>query len=677
MKMNLYPKLAWHGISKNKKTYVPFLLTSIGLVMMFYIVSYLTYNKSVKQMRGGDDMQMILSWGVPVVAFFVVIFLFYMNSFLMRRRKTEFGLYNILGMGKSNIARILLWQNFMLLVVSAAGGLGMGILLSKLAELCAAKMLSNQASLAFVIEPSAVRNTLFLTVLSFVLILLYSLGQIHVAKPIELLHGEKTGEKPPKARWILALIGVVLLGTAYYLAVTTREPVQALLVLFVAIVLVIVGSYLLFICGSVALCKMLQKNKKYYYKLNHFISVSSMSYRMKRNGASLASICILSTGVLVMISSSLCLRIGEDESLHARYPRDIEVSILTKDYDQSIAAASYIEQQVDAVLQASHQTRKNELAYNNLNFAALRQGGDISVKQYTEVSGTQYAESIDKLVMLNIVTLDTYEKITGTTETLGENEVLLHMFRGKYSDDSLNIDGQFQFHVQKQVDAYIESGDNTAATYPTMYLVVPDGDTMNRLYEYQYSVYGEKAASSLQTCMGFDLSCNADAQIQLTEKLIEQFASGAETHLDYFYEVKGLEMQRYSFYSLFGGLLFLGILLSVVFLFGTVLIMYYKQISEGYEDAARFEILQKVGMTRKEIKKSIYSQILTVFAAPLLASGVHLCFAFPLIQKLLLMFGLSNTPLLVGVTVGSYLIFGVLYAVMYKATSRSYYQLVK
>lgn len=677
MKMNLYPKLAWHGISKNKKTYVPFLLTSIGLVMMFYIVSYLTYNKSVKQMRGGDDMQMILSWGVPVVAFFVVIFLFYMNSFLMRRRKTEFGLYNILGMGKSNIAHILLWQNFMLLVVSAAGGLGMGILLSKLAELCAAKMLSNQASLAFVIEPSAVRNTLFLTVLSFVLILLYSLGQIHVAKPIELLHGEKTGEKPPKARWILALIGVVLLGTAYYLAVTTREPVQALLVLFVAIVLVIVGSYLLFICGSVALCKMLQKNKKYYYKLNHFISVSSMSYRMKRNGASLASICILSTGVLVMISSSLCLRIGEDESLHARYPRDIEVSILTKDYDQSIAAASYIEQQVDAVLQASHQTLKNEIAYNNLNFAALKQGSDISVKQYTEVSGTQYAESIDKLVMLNFVTLDTYEKITGTTETLGENEVLLHMFRGKYSDDSLNIDGQFQFHVQKQVDAYIESGDNTAATYPTMYLVVPDGDTMNRLYEYQYSVYGEKAASSLQTCMGFDLSCNADAQIQLTEKLIEQFASGAETHLDYFYEVKGLEMQRYSFYSLFGGLLFLGILLSVVFLFGTVLIMYYKQISEGYEDAARFEILQKVGMTRKEIKKSINSQILTVFAAPLLASGVHLCFAFPLIQKLLLMFGLSNTPLLVGVTVGSYLIFGVLYAVMYKATSRSYYQLVK
>ena len=673
MKMNLYPKLAWHGISKNKKTYVPFLLTSIGLVMMFYIVSYLTYNKSVKQMRGGDDMQMILSWGVPVVAFFVVIFLFYMNSFLMRRRKTEFGLYNILGMGKSNIARILLWQNFMLLVVSAAGGLGMGILLSKLAELCAAKMLSNQASLVFVIEPYAVRNTLILTVLSFVLILLYSLGQIHVAKPVELLHGEKTGEKPPKARWILALIGVVLLGTAYYLAVTTREPVQALLVLFVAIVLVIIGSYLLFICGSVALCKMLQKNKKYYYKLNHFISVSSMSYRMKRNGASLASICILSTGVLVMISSSLCLRIGEDDSLHTRYPRDIEVGILTKDYDQSMEAASYIEQQVDAVLQASHQTRKNELAYNNLNFAALRQGGDISVKQYTEVSGTQYAESIDKLVMLNFVTLDTYEKITGTTETLGENEVLLCMFRGTFSGDSLNIDDQFQFHIRKQVPDFLESGDNAIATYPTMYLVVPDGETMSRLYEYQYSVYGEEMASSYQTWLGFDLDCNADTQIELTKQLYDQFAEGSETHPNFYYEIKGLETQRYSFYSL----LFLGNLLSVVFLFGMVLIMYYKQISEGYEDAARFEILQKVGMTRKEIKKSINSQILTVFAAPLLASGVHLCFAFPLIQKLLLMFGLSNTPLLVGVTVGSYLIFGVLYAVMYKATSRSYYQLVK
>ena len=250
MNMHLYPKLAWHGIIKNKKTYVPFLLTSIGLVMMFYIVSYLTYNKSVKQMRGGGDMQLILSWGVPVVAFFVVIFLFYMNSFLMRRRKTEFGLYNILGMGKGNIARVLLWQNLMLFVVSIVGGLGMGILLSKLAELCAAKMLSNQASLAFVIEPSAVRNTLFLTVLSFVLILLYSLGQIRVAKPIELLHGEKTGEKPPKARWILALLGMLLLGTAYYLALTTKDPIQALLVLFIAIVLVIIASYLLFICGS-------------------------------------------------------------------------------------------------------------------------------------------------------------------------------------------------------------------------------------------------------------------------------------------------------------------------------------------------------------------------------------------------------------------------------------------
>ena len=677
MKMNLYPKLAWHGIVKNKKTYVPFLLTSIGLVMMFYIVSYLAYNKSVKQMRGGDDMQMILSWGVPVVAFFVVIFLFYMNSFLMRRRKTEFGLYNILGMGKGNIARILLWQNLMLLAVSIVGGLGMGILLSKLAELCAAKMLSNQASLVFVIEPNAVRNTLLLTVFSFVLILLYSLGQIHVAKPVELLHGEKTGEKPPKARWLLTLIGVVLLGTAYYLAVTTKEPVKALIVLFVAIVLVIIASYLLFICGSVALCKLLQKNKKYYYKLNHFISVSSMSYRMKRNGASLASICILSTGVLVMISSSLCLRIGEDASLHTSYPRDIEVGILTKDYDQSVAAASYIEQQVDAVLQSSHQTRKNELAYNNLNFAALLEGSDISVKRYTEISGSQYTESIDKLVMLNIVTLDTYEKITGTTETLGENEVLLHMFRGKFKGDSLNIDDQFQFHVQKQVSSYAESGDNAAAINPTMYLVVPDGETMKQLYEYQYAVYGKDMASSYQTWLGFDLDCNADTQIQLTEKLMDQFASGAETHHDYFYQIKSLEMQRYSFYSLFGGLLYLGILLSVVFLFGTVLIMYYKQISEGYEDAARFEILQKVGMTRKEIKKSINSQILTVFAAPLLASGVHLCFAFPLIQKLLLMFGLSNTPLLVGVTVGSYMIFAALYAVMYKATSRSYYQLVK
>lgn len=669
MKMNLYPKLAWHGIVKNKKTYLPFLLTSIGIVMMYYIVSYLTYSKSVYEMRGGRDLQMILSWGMAVTAIFAVIFLFYMNSFLMRRRKTEFGLYNILGMGKWNIARILLWQNLILFVVSLVGGLGLGILLSKLAELCATRMLDNEAILAFSIEPTAVRNTLLLTLICFALILLYSLGQIHVAKPVELLRGEKVGEKPPKARWILAAIGVILLGIAYYLAVTTEEPIASLSVFFIAIVMVIIASYLLFICGSVALCKILQKNKRYYYKTSHFVSVSSMAYRMKRNGASLASICILSTAVLVMISSSLCLRIGEEDILFSRYPRDLETNSCSAD-------AEYISSIDNAIAEVMHTydvTPENEIRYQALSISGLQYGDKLSMN----LSDSGVYIDYDNVIAVAIFTLDEYEALSGRTETLAEGEVLAYMFRGEYDYDTIQLGELAPFHIKKQVDNFIDLGNSVASVVSTMYLVVPDTETLQEIYDYQKQVYGDNA-SEMVTYYGFDLDCDEETQIAILDDIdssIQALQLQDETFPIVYTACRA--KQRSNFYSLYGGLLFLGILLSIVFLFGTVLIMYYKQISEGYEDASRFEIMQKVGMTQKEIRKSINSQVLTVFAAPLLAAGVHTGFAFPLVRRLLILFGMTNTPLLVGVTVGSFLVFALLYVLMYKLTSRSYYQLVK
>lgn len=669
MKMNLYPKLAWHGIVKNKKTYLPFLLTSIGIVMMYYIVSYLTYSKSVYEMRGGRELQMILSWGMAVTAIFAVIFLFYMNSFLMRRRKMEFGLYNILGMGKWNIARILLWQNLILFVVSLVGGLGLGILLSKLAELCATRMLDNEAVLAFSIEPTAVRNTLLLTVICFALILLYSLGQIHVAKPVELLRGEKVGEKPPKARWILATIGVILLGIAYYLAVTTEEPIASLSVFFIAIVMVIIASYLLFICGSVALCKILQKNKRYYYKTSHFVSVSSMAYRMKRNGASLASICILSTAVLVMISSSLCLRIGEEDILLSRYPRDLEMNSYSAD-------AEYISSIDNATAEVMHTydiMPENEVRYSYLPVGGMQQENKIIIDQESFNGYINY----DDVVQVMIYTLEQYNQLSGQTETLSDNDVLIHMEKGKFPYDTLQFGEMEPMHVEKQTDLFAFQGINLASAISTLYLVVPDAETLQEIYDYQKQIYGDEA-SEMETYYGFDLDCDEETQIAILDD-IDSSIQALQLQDEAFPRVNTAcrAKQRSNFYSLYGGLLFLGILLSIVFLFGTVLIMYYKQISEGYEDASRFEIMQKVGMTQKEIRKSINSQVLTVFAAPLLAAGVHTGFAFPLIRRLLILFGMTNTPLLVGVTVGSFLIFALLYVLMYKLTSRSYYQLVK
>lgn len=668
MRRNLYPKLAWHGIQKNQKTYLPFLLTSIGITMMYYIIAYLTYSKSVYEMRGGQEMQMILSWGTAVVAIFAAIFLFYMNSFLMRRRKTEFGLYNILGMGKWNIARILLWQNLMLFMASLIGGLGLGVVFSKLSELCAAKVLGAGSPLGFKIEPNAVRNTILLTAVSYGLILLYSLGQIHVSKPIALLRGEKTGEKPPKARWLLALIGIVLLGIAYYLSITIEEPIAALSTFFVAVLLVILATYLLFICGSVALCKILQKNKHYYYQLRHFVSVSSMSYRMKRNGASLASICILSTMVLVMISSSLCLYVGSEESLRTRYPRDIEI---TAEASSDIPAMQQI---ISDVLQEKQLAAEKEQQCTVLSVSGLLDGDHVLMGLNED--DNSYID-YDKILMMGILTLDEYNRLAGASETLADGEILIHMLQESYDYDTIQLGDMTPLHIKKKVDNFIEDGDAVASVSKTMYLVVRDNAALQEIYNMQKEVYGT-AASILEYQYAFNIEADADTEIAVMKELRDRFSAAVYEGVNlHNYSCRGLEEQRSSFYALYGGLLFLGILLSIVFLFGTVLIMYYKQISEGYEDAARFEIMQKVGMTRPEIKKSINSQILTVFAAPLLAAGVHTAFAFPLVRRLLILFGLTNIPLLIGITIVSFLIFAVLYALMYKLTSHSYYQLVK
>ena len=314
----LYRRLAWSGIAKHRKFYLPYLLTCIAMITMYSIIAFLPDTEFLLSFRGSELMQTILMLGTFVIAVFALIFLFYTNSFLIRRRKREFGLYNILGMGKRHLACVVIWEAVFLAGISLAAGLLLGILLSKTAELGMVRLVAAQTDYRLRIEVPAIRETLAVFGVIHLLILLNSLRQIHLTNPLELLRSESAGEKPPKANWVLALLGAVLLGGAYALAVSIEEPVSALLWFFVAVIMVILGTYLLFIAGSVALCRLLQKNKRYYYKTNHFVSVSSMLYRMKRNGAGLASICILCTMVLVMVSSTVCLYIGAEDSLVAR-----------------------------------------------------------------------------------------------------------------------------------------------------------------------------------------------------------------------------------------------------------------------------------------------------------------------------------------------------------------------
>lgn len=677
MKRGFYAKLAWSGIRKNKRLYLPYILTCAGMVMMFYIVSFLTYSKVLRSMSGGDTMQSMLGLGCSVIGVFALIFLFYTNSFLMRRRKKEFGLYNILGMGKWNLARVLFWESLIIAAISLAGGLAAGVLFSKFAELGMVNILAVNATFTLTLEPKAIGMTLVLFAVIFCLIFLNALRQIHLANPIELLHSENTGEKPPKANWILALAGVAILAWAYYLAVSIQDPVSALLWFFAAVIMVIIATYLLFVAGSVAVCRILQKKKNYYYKTNHFVSVSSMVYRMKRNGAGLASICILCTMVLVMISTTVCLYIGTEDSLRTRYPRNINLDT-TVDTLPELQA-----EKADTLRNLSAQTAgeyglklENVLDYRVAAFAGYQKEG----KLYTDYS-SMYAFQLSVYAdvwQVFLVPLEDYNRLMGQNETLQPGEALVYTTKTmSYDQDTISINDTTILNVKKVVPDFADNGVDAMQVIPSLYIFVPN---FEEITEPLLELKDERNNNimELQWFYGFDLNCEDDIQIQIQEKLMDGIKrlslSGDGQNFSTLCE--GVAKERSGFYGLYGGLFFLGILLGVVFLFAAVLIMYYKQVSEGYEDQSRFEIMQKVGMTKKEIRKSINSQILTVFFLPLITAGIHLAFAFPLLYKMLALFSLTNLKLLILITVCCYLIFAVFYILIYRVTSRAYYTIV-
>lgn len=675
MKKGFYAKLAFTGIRKNRRLYIPYILTCIGMVMMFYIVAFLSDSSVLTGIKGGDVMQSMLSLGTGVIGVFALIFLFYTNSFLMRRRKREFGLYNILGMGKGNLARVLLWESLMIAVVSLGGGLLAGIALSKIAELGMVNLLQGDVNFTLTLEPEAIVQTLLLFSVIFLLLLLNTLRQIRLANPIALLHSENTGEKPPKANWLAALLGAVLLGGAYYLAVTIENPVQTLVWFFVAVIMVIIASYLLFVAGSVVICKLLQKKKSYYYKTNHFVSVSSMAYRMKRNGAGLASICILCTMVLVMISSTVCLYIGAEDSMRTRYPRNINLDITFKSLeDMNSEKTNAVRQTVEKTAADSGEALQNILDYRVAGFAAYMKNGMIETdSSHLENLQLDYYSDVWQIF---VVPVSDYNRLMGESEMLSEGEVLIYTTKSDYPFDTVSLGGRTPLKVKKTVSDFADNGVDAMQIIPSIYLFVPDFDNV---IEPLLTISDPRGKSlvGMHWYYGFDLSCDDETQIAIQENLLENLqqskvleGGGASISCE------GVAQERSGFYGLYGGLFFLGILLGVVFLFAAVLIIYYKQISEGYEDQSRFAIMQKVGMTKKEIRKSINSQVLTVFFMPLITAGVHLAFAFPMIYKLLMLFSLTNQKLLIFVTVCCFLIFTLFYVLVYRITSKAYYSIV-
>lgn len=652
-----YAKLALINIKKNGKTYFPYMVAAISTIMMFYTMHFISINDGLNNMSGGDSLKIILGLGNYVIGLFSIIFLFYTNSFLIKRRKNEIGLYNILGMEKRHIARVMIWETFFVGISTIVIGLLSGILISKLMFLVLLKILTFEVPLGFFISKESIAITVILFGAIFILTLLNNLGQIHLSKPVELLRGGQVGEKEPKTKWIMTIIGVISLSAGYYIALTTESPLAAIYLFFVAVILVIIGTYSLFTAASIALLKILRKNKKFYYKTNNFINVSGMIYRMKQNAVGLSNICILSTCVLVMLSTTVSLYIGMEDVLRNRYPRDIAVRVDN--------VSDEMEEKLDNIIikeaEKHNISIKDIIKYRSIEVPMFQKNNSFSlanrdIGNYSDIS------------LLNIMPLESYNSQENKSINLEDNEVLLYAFRGEIKEDTLNILGN-EFKVKEQLKDFNSEGILSAIAAKSYYIVVKDVETIEKLL-FNVDIYGEKF-ENLSYFYAFNTEGDAENQINLINVLSNMIS---EASLSGYAE--GLEESRGAFFSLYGGLFFLGLFLGFLFIMATVLIMYYKQVSEGYDDKQRFEIMQKVGLSKEEVKKSIKSQVLMVFFLPLLMAIIHIAFAFKVITKLLAVLNLTNVTLFALCTLGTILVFAVFYGIVYSLTARVYYKLV-
>lgn len=675
----LYPKLAWQGIRKNAETYLPYLLMGILMVGVSYIMNYLTRPALMGALSMGGTTLMVLQMGKIVISVFSVIFLYYCNSFLIRRRMKEFGLYNILGMGKGNIARVMLWETLLTALLVFAGGLLLGLSLSRLVEMALINLLHADYTVPMeLFYPDGVTWVLLLFGGIYVLILLANLLRMRLSNPVALLKSENTGEKPPKANWFFGLIGLLILLSAYYVAAVSQSPLEALIFFFIAVLMVIVATYLLLVSGSVTLCRMLRRNKRYYYQTRHFISVSAMAYRMKRNGAGMATICILCTMVLVILTSTVCLYGGTDSMVDAICPQDINLTIglEARDGEENWKRLDAMQQMALDVTEEMGLTPENITSQRALVATGKVQNGDYGI--ITD------ADSLKANVLeLTVYPLSVYEQATGETVTLADRELLYASFKTNETFSSMSFYGSAPYRMiraEKELPKRLLSADYRSA-WGCLVVFTNDAEAFRSEIT---ALVGEKSGEAMmmdRLALHFDLASEADTDTQ--EKLVKTLRSEAmkSTGKD-FYGMSSLSVDtralcRRDYLSLFGGLFFLGMVLGPLFSIAAVLIMYYKQICEGYEDAERFAVMRKVGLTDAEIRRSVNSQVLTVFFAPLLMAGLHMLFAMPMIRLILWAFGLHNDSLFYGIGIGCYVVFAVIYALMYLLTSRRYYRIVR
>ena len=662
----LYPRLAATNLKKNHKVYIPYLLACTVTVMMFCILMTLAMDPVLRTISGGSEVQLILRFGCIVVGVFSAIILFYTNSVLVKQRKREFGLYNILGMEKRHIGRVLLWETVYAALIALVLGLFSAGLFSKLLQLLFLRLLGGAAGFALNISLPVIGVTAAVFAALFFVLYLNTLRVVHLSSPAELLRGTNEGEREPKSNWILALIGVVCLASGYIMSIKTSTAYDAIGLFFVAVLLVIAGTYLLFMSCSIVFLKALRRNKRYYYKTQHFATVSGMLYRMKRNAAGLASICILSTMVLVTVSTTVSLYLGVEDILDAHCPTDIVVKYNRAPEPDTLALTQERTRQAVAELGCAVQ---DETAYRSLAFMTVRDGDTLVVS-----GDTRYGYQSAGGTMLWLTDAAGYENLTGREAHIEPGCALYWTDGAPFGGTVTVLDRTFTL---TQMDGKFPVDSNARIMgVDTLYLVVDSAETLQRIEQAQTAVYGD-SASTLQYIHRFNVGGAAEQQLACADAVQEAVtidnSDGSRTRLA---EVDCRQSERTYARAFYGSFLFLGLFLGLVFALATVLIIYYKQISEGYDDRRRFAIMQQVGMTHDEVRATIRTQVLTVFFLPLVTAAVHVAFAFPMIRLMIEAFGLVNVRLFIWCTLGTIAVFAVVYTIVYSLTARAYYGIV-
>ncbi|MFQ9629896.1 MAG: ABC transporter permease [Enterococcus avium] len=657
-----YLKLASTNLKKNHRGYLPFLISMLFLVAINTMTQVIVNNEGMRALPGGDSASSMFGLGHIVIMIFTVIFSFYTNSFLLKQRKKELGLYNILGLGKRELYQLMIWESFLSFFIVLITGLITGVVLSKLAFLVLRRLISVGNEFVFQLLPESLGFVSLLFLGIFFLLLLINCWQIKKTNPISLLHGSKKGEQEPKARWIIAILGLVFLGSGYGIAVTIDSPISALTLFFVAIILVILGTYCLFMAGSIALLKLLKRNERFYYKTNHFISISSMMHRMKQNAAGLASICILSTMVLVTAATTGSLFFGQKDVENTRYPRDVMISTVQQPEKVKAAIEAVSAEKQAPITKQVYLTSTKSIMFQPKN-------GNYQLTPLEDFYNSKSAT----IALINFMTAQEYAKHTDETVNLKDDEIYFYPVSGDIDGNQLKLEDQ-KFKIKKRINKF--PGINQQIELTDSFVVILANQSV---LEQCLSDWFPKKAVAAENYPEYNFMFNTG--LKEKEKQID-FAQTLRNQLNQ--QLGDTQFRfddKYTFVSenkiFTGGFFFLGIIFGATFILATALIIYYKQISEGIDDRERFEILQKVGMSHREVKKVIRSQVMMVFSFPLVVAVIHLGFAFPLIKKLLVLFGLVNWKLFLLVCVIVTVIFAILYFVVYRLTARSYYQLVE